>query len=283
MSEASESLKRIGIEKIHEDTHITRGDIEIIFAQDYKLLNQVQYLGFLSILQREYNLDLSSLREEALLFYKEKELSKDGDQGVFVVAKRQKSSTQMYLVVIILIFLAAVILSLNFNSEDENIEIQSVESQVIQDVKKEIIKQEIIENNTSETNATELVPSLESNTSAPVKIAAEKEVAEAVAVQEKEKPVELKQFIIKAKSKVWIGYIDVETNKKHSETVKDKLILKRDKEWLLILGHSHVDIRANGEKYKFSTKGQLRLLYKDGVVTQITEDEFKKLNRGRKW
>ena len=102
-------------------------------------------------------------------------------------------------------------------------------------------------------------------------------------MEKKEEVIKLKPFSIKAKSKVWIGYIDVETNKKYSEVVKTRLTLKRDREWILVLGHSHVDIFANGETYKFSTKGQLRLLYKNGLVSQITEKEFKKLNRGRKW
>lgn len=275
MSEAFETLKSIGVQKIYEDTHISRGDVEAILDKDYQLINQVQFLGFLSILQREYDLDLSSLRESALAYYKEEQITKSADHGVFVVAKKKKNATQTYLLVIIVIFLAAVILSFNFNSEDDTVEIQNVESQVIQDVKKEIINRDIIENNTPDENMT----TLDTNVTV-VETPVQEEIVE---VKKEEKVADLQQFSIRAKSKVWIGYIDVETNKKSSKILKDKLTLNRDKEWILILGHSHVDIRANGENYKFSTKGQLRLLYKNGVVTKITETEFKKLNRGRKW
>jgi hypothetical protein len=34
---------------------------------------------------------------------------------------------------------------------------------------------------------------------------------------------------------------------------------------------------------KFKTKYNLRLLYKDAKLTKISLDEFKKLNRGKKW
>ena len=268
MSEAIKILQDIGVQKIHEDTHISRSDVEAIIHEGYSELNKVQLLGFISILQREYDLDLTSLKNNALAYYKEEEISNDNKSGVFVVAKRTKNASPIYIIIIAIIFLAAVTVSISFNSKEDVVEVQNVENKIIQEVKKEIELQEVdINSSTVDENITiveELTPEIEIKPVEPEKI-------------------ELQPFKVKAKSKVWIGYIDVETNKKYSETVKGTLTLKRDREWILMLGHSHVSIRANGVDYKFSTKEQLRLHYKDGVVNQITLKEFKKLNRGRKW
>ena len=268
MSEAIKILQNIGVQKIHEDTHISRSDAESIIHERYSQLRKVQLLGFISILQREYELDLSSLKNNALAYYKEEEITSKNKSGVFVVAKKTKNSSQIYIVIIAVIFLAAVSISIGFNSKEDVVEVQSVENKIIQDVKKEIKSQELdINSSLIDENITKiekLIPEVEIEPVQPEK-------------------VELQPFTIKAKSKVWIGYIDVETNKKYSKVVKNKLTLERDREWILILGHSYVTIRANGIDYKFSTKEQLRLHYKDGVVNKISLKEFKKLNRGRKW
>ncbi len=268
MNEACETLKSIGIQKIHEDTHISRADIEALIDERYHDLNKVQLLGFVSILQREYGVDLSGLKNNALAYYRENEVGKNSGSGVFVVAKKAKNSSPIYVVIIVVIFLVAVLLSVSFNSKEDVVEVQSVENRKIQEVKKEIESSQL-EENVSDVNSS----TFEEDGSNE----------EELVIEEKVEEVKLQAFTIKAKSKVWIGYIDVETNKKYTKTLKETLVLNRDSEWILILGHSAVLIRANGIDYKFSSKKQLRLHYKDGVITRITAEEFKKLNRGRKW
>jgi glyoxylase-like metal-dependent hydrolase (beta-lactamase superfamily II) len=103
----------------------------------------------------------------------------------------------------------------------------------------------------------------------------------------KEKPLEQmvpsQPLEILPRSRVWLGYIDVATNKKYQKTFSDALDLDADKEWLLLFGHGYVDLIVNGEKIHFSEKNNLRLHYKDGMLEKISLAEFKKINRGRKW
>ena len=109
-----------------------------------------------------------------------------------------------------------------------------------------------------------------------------KEVVTTIPTVKKEQAVE-KSFKIIARSKVWLGYIDVQTNKKYQKTFTGVFDLDPTKEWLLIFGHGYIDVIINGEKKKFNSKKTLRLLYKDTEVKEVTVDEFKKLNRGNAW
>ena len=276
MSEDYEALKKIGIQKIHEDTHIAIVHIKAVMNEEYGAIDKVQFFGFLSILEREYSLNLDDLRVKAKEYFKEQNSNSTSENGVFIVPKKSKKFTQLYILLIIIAFVGVILLTLNFSSKDDKIEVQSVENVIIQKVKDDI-KSAKVENSISELNSS----SIDVNTTAVQKL--KKEELEKVIPKEIVVKKELQPFKIIAKSKVWTGYIEVKTNKKYSKIVKDTLSLNRDKDWLVVLGHSHVTIEANGKKSSFSTNGQLRLLYKDGKVEKISLKEFKKLNRGRKW
>ena len=88
---------------------------------------------------------------------------------------------------------------------------------------------------------------------------------------------------IAPKTKVWVGYIDVVSNKKYQKTSKQAFDLDPKRDWILVFGHGYVDIIIDGEKKKFSKKNTLRLLYKEGELSELTFNEFKRLNRGNAW
>ena len=93
----------------------------------------------------------------------------------------------------------------------------------------------------------------------------------------------IQSFSLLPRSKVWVGYIDITKNKKYQKIVKDELVFNTKEEWLLILGHSNVDINLNGKKVFYKNRKSLRLWYKDGKLKDISLEEFKKINRGKKW
>ncbi len=263
MKESCQILQEIGAQKIHEDTHIARVHIQAVIHESFEDLNKVQFLGFVSIFEREYNLDLSNLKRDGLAFFEENSNPEFAKKGVFISVKQKNKPTFIYIILSLIIVVAVAYLGLSSNSGENNVVSPSVENKIIAKVKEDIKATQAVDSNLSDVNAT--LADLNSS------------VAKIV-----EEPKELKPFIIKAK-KVWIGYIDVKNNKKYNETIKGEISLKRNKEWLLLLGHSQVKFSVNGELKTFSANGNLRLHYKDGEIKKITLKEFKKLNRGRKW
>lgn len=272
MSEDFDKLKQLGVQKIHEDTHISREHIIEVIESDFKVLNKVQFLGFISILEREYSLDLSDLKAKGVEYFREAQSHSKSEPGVFIVSKAPKKSLIPYIAIVLLVVLGLFYYLSGLNSQNDIIEVQNVENKIILDVKKNI----------EELNTTleDETVNIEENTSLtdlkPQDIIDQKEEIE-------EKSLELKEFTIIPKSKVWIGYIDVESDKKFQKTTRDIISLDRTKEWLVVLGHSHVSINATEKISSFNTKGSLYLHYKDGAVEKISSKQFKRLNKGRKW
>ena len=276
MKEGCERLQELGAQKIHEDTHISRVHIQAVIHKSFEGLNRVQFLGFISILEREYNLDLSTLKSEGIAFFEENTAETPAKKGVFVLSQQKKKPTFIYILLSLIIVVLVAFFGLNSNYEQSDVVSKSVENKIIAKVKEDIEAIQAIDSNISDVNSSDI-----NATVADLNVSKNEELNSSVAIID-EQPKELKPFIIRAK-KVWIGYINVANNKKYQETFRGELSLKRDKEWLLLLGHSHVKFSVNGEIKTFSADGNLRLHYKDGEIKKITLKEFKKLNRGRKW
>ena len=65
----NEILKEDNIELISEKTKISKFNLEAISAAEFDKLRKVKSLGFISILEREYKVELTALREQALEYY----------------------------------------------------------------------------------------------------------------------------------------------------------------------------------------------------------------------
>lgn len=112
------------------------------------------------------------------------------------------------------------------------------------------------------------------------RIAAEK-AAEKARIRELNKgKVGLKVLPVK---KVWVGYIDMKTKKKHQTFATKELEIDPNKDWLLLFGGGHITLEVNYEIQKFSSKNNMRFKYEDGKLTKIGVEEFKRLNNGNKW
>jgi len=65
----SDILEENTIKGISQKTKISEDNLENLLAANFDALKKIKALGFISILEREYNVDLSQLKEEALAFY----------------------------------------------------------------------------------------------------------------------------------------------------------------------------------------------------------------------
>lgn len=271
-SDTTAKLRQFGAQKISEDTHIPLGHVESLLNEDFEKFTRIQFLGFISILEREYHIDLSELKERGLAFFKEHEVEKEiSDASLFVAPTKSKNFTVVYIILAIIIFLIALYYTFGVTKEaDESI--HEVDNSAIEKAVQTIQKPSVIAEvnvTKSELNVTKSEANVTATQAKPIGIKKDKAVAYSIA--------------IKPRIKVWLGYVDVATNKKYQRTFKDTLELDPKKEWILLFGHGYIDVDLNGETIKFSKKGTLRLWYKNGKLKEISEDEFKRLNKGRRW
>jgi len=95
MSDGLSKLKGIGAQKIHERTHIARQHVQAVLHETFDDMTKIQLLGFISILEREYSVDLSDLKAKGQEFYFEESSKIEDDTNVFVTPKKKKNYIQI--------------------------------------------------------------------------------------------------------------------------------------------------------------------------------------------
>jgi len=303
MSYSLEELRELGTQKIHNDTHIIKSHIDSILNEDFESINKVQMFGFLSIIEKEYDLDLTHIRENAKEFYKEQEADSQEHGGVFVIASKNKKSSIFYIILIFIVFITVAFLSLEATSKNNSVE---SENRVIEEVKKNINlvksekKSEKIEQIKKITPIVPIKPVakqivVKKEKAVVVKPKIELPKKEKKVVLEKKKEIVVKkeskpQEVIVPKSlslipntKVWVGYINITKNKKYQKILSEEFSFNPKEEWLMILGHSNVRFNLNGKDIFYKNRKSLRLHYKAGLLQEVTLEEFRKINRGKKW
>ena len=245
-----EQLQKIGAQKLHEDTHIPKEHARGLIEADFSNMNKIQFVGFISILEREYGIDLERLKEKGLAYFEENQQDFTIAKKLFIPKSKKKSFTKLYIVAAVAIFLA--VLFFNYNPSEE--------------IVAPAVK---VDNANIQKATTAIAPKIE-----------QVMLDEAEKEEEKRLSATLK---ILPKDLLWVGYIDLETGKKRQKTFTDELDLDPHKHWLLTLGHGNVDFEINGEIISYQTPKNLRFEYKDGRLRKIYAEEFTRLNKGEKW
>ena len=264
MSEGFEKLKNIGAQKIHEKTHIAKHHVQALLHESFDEMTKVQFIGFISILEREYNIKLQDLKESGLQHFQSLKALHEEENQVFVAPKKKKNNTAIYILLSLLLFAAAIIYNNTSNSEyleEQNATFQELEN-TIEPKEIEAIQQE---SNSSEI----LLNTVDTN------ISSEPVVAQEVVVE--------KSLKIIPNAKLWLGYINPKTHQKYQKLFSDSFELDAQKDWLLHLGHGDVTIVVHGEEKVYQNADNMRFLYQDGELKEINLSEFKSLNRGDRW
>jgi len=276
-------LKIIGAQKIHEDTHIALGYVQSVIHASFEGLTKIQFVGFISILEREYNLDLSALKARGISYFEEEETPRS---KVFVIPERKKSFTGLYVFIVLVIFSLAIYATVEYKKE--NLTSEPLANHTILDAQKKITVKKVAipleENLTKETNTTQEVNSSVVKEVVPQVPVLKPIVEKKPVIVAPKKVIQKKHsFVIKPRSRVWIGYINLTDKKKKQAIIKHILTLDASKEWLISAGHGNINIVLDGKTKHFSSAQSVRYLYKNGSLKKLSIAEFKKLNNGRLW
>jgi len=280
MSDGLEVLRDIGAQTIHNETHISREYVQAIIHETFDGLQSVQFMGFVSILERDYKVDLSELKAKAKIHFQEK-LEKS--EQIFVSPIKKTSYTKLYMFLGIVLFLSFMYVS---SIAPELGQLNDIK------IEKKLKNTGILPMGEEKAVVGAKVDSNETNTS--IAGVVEKKVSEAIDANTTFKDISTKTILqesisegrslkILPKRKIWAGYINIETNQKYQKVFREEFALDITKNWLLLFGTGTVKLEVNGENVKFTSDQNMRFKYIDGVFTKITVTEFKSLNKGRKW
>ncbi len=270
MSEEIDKLRDIGAQKIHEATHISKQHAQGMLHESFEDMNKIQFLGFVSILEREYHINLDSLRAKGNEYFNDILSIQNDKNKLFITPKKKRNYSFFYIMIAVLVFITVTAFTItNFSSAATDKKVQLLDNNNIDSATQNSIPL-IDELNTTMEEEPGIIIEDENLTEIDEDI-----IPEAVLV-----PKSLK---IIPNVRVWVGYIDLQTYKKYQKFVSDELVLDPEKDWVLVLGHGDLNIELNSEIQEFKTKNNLRFSYIDGVLKKITHSEFKQLNRDSEW
>lgn len=246
MVDGFEHLKRLGAQKIHDTTHISRKNIELILEKSFGELKKIQFMGFISILEREYSIDLGSLKEEYLRSVPEDEEALT--EHIVPDHKAQERKLNKGLIAAIAgVVLVLVIIAFNGSDEDEEIAMSDFNTALIEETK------------------------------------AQMETALVEETVEEEPVAVVRHLAIIPKMNLWVGMIDLETHKRSSKMTEEAFELDAQRSWLIIMGHGQVKVEHGDEVLDLKERQRVRLLYENGVLERIDQAQFLVKNRGSDW
>ncbi len=270
-----EDLQELGCNSIHENTHITRSKIEAVLNKSFDELTRVQFMGFISILEREYHLDLSSLREE---FDAHAQLRPDtlNTQASAILqaqsyAKRRWVIVAIIGIVVLLGIAWAVQGALSTVPKEEVMELSSG---VI-----EVVDTNVSEMNASDTNATADINGTEINTTQLIQ-----EQNKSIVMDTQDQSINFGNVIrIKPASKVWVGMMDLATGEKTQKVTKDPIVIDTSKNWLFVFGHGRLEMVTPQGTTMLKERNTAWFAYENGVLQRLTREQFTTKNNGSNW
>ncbi len=271
MSEGLEKLRSIGAQKIHEQTHISHKYVQAILHESFDGMQKVQLLGFISILEREYEVDLSALKERAIEHFEEPQmlLEEEPQYKKELLVSSMPNRKRVYIIALVLFVIVAGVLYLIVTDKNPSAEkSKNTETTTAYDTRKNLSEK-------SKASKNKIVSTKDQN----------KNVEQSSIEGKTLKPLAVQKHTLSIfpRTKVWLGIIDLDTGKKRQTVTSQSIELNASKNYLLSFGHGYIDIDLDGNTTSFKDPKNIKFLYKNGELTQIGNEEFKRHNKGRLW
>ncbi|GEM_PF-3275553 len=307
-----EKLKDIGVETIYQRTYIAHQNIEFIFDKDFeKLNNKFKATGFITMLEKEFGLDLSDFKKEAEKFFDHKEHEK---QKATASQKEPKEIDKRFIIYPIAIVFVLLVLSLIMgDSSSEVEETQTIVKENIQATNNPL--EVAIDKSVENAPIQEDIKAVEGQTT-PSAIAPEQkqeeiktEIKQEIKQEPKQETIaeqkpKVEQSVVKEEPKIetqkvtsatlpkikitpdaqiWVGviYLDDFSKKDYLSTKTFELDNSRDQ--LILTGHGRLTINVGDTEQVHKDENRLRFLYQNGEFKMINKEIFREMNNGKNW
>ena len=307
-----DKLKSMDLIEIARTTRIDAQNLEYIINKDFEKLANFNVKGYIKILEREFGLDLSDWLSEF-------EIAKEGFAPVKkakveqvytrkMSPERSGSGWLLWLLITVLLIAAVFYFGLyksfndflgsllgeqnkttysdapivnNTQKKLENIGIDVVSRNATEDkfaIKQDLNTTPAMDENLSSLNALDRSIRIER-----ASIKTEENSTDENATQSE--PAPSKDLVLSPRGKMWIGIIDLKSGKKREAVINSPYIVasQGDEELLIATGHGMFEVGKADGNVSFNEKNTQKLRVKDGNVTKISNDEFLRLNKGKKW
>ena len=313
-----EFFDKTDIKDISKRTRISVDDLNHLKNEEFDKLNKTKGLGFIKILEREYLVDLSSVKEKFILYLKEHD--KYSNKEFFIAPAKKRTYTKPTAVFLLMVVAFGIFFFFySTTSKTVSKPIAKLEQNPIINETKDLSGIEINSTNASktvstiskkETNSThenkilspkkeKILQTVEKNTTikqtenkANNNISSSvtrKDInisnAEVLATskQDSNNTIVKNNLTIVPKKRLWVGVVTLDNYKKRSYLTDKNISIDVKSETLIATGHGEFTLDYDNKTLAFSSVNPIRFLIKDGNITKISKKDFIKLNKGRYW
>jgi hypothetical protein len=250
---ALEQLREIGPLTISRQTHISIEEIQAILDERYDRFNRTKAVGFVKILEREYDIDL----QEWLEAFDEHNGDRDETEEIFVYAKSEEAGfPRMATAIAILLFVLAV--GYYFWSAGSVAPVtpanQTSESALVGEAKGAI---ESSEEPQEETLSPVEVETTEIALEEPARIA----------------------FYVESDVDLWVGSYYSGSGQREGRIIKGRYDLDASADQVITFGHGHFTLVYGDQRFSPGNDQLQRFRLRDGVLTQMASPRPARSNR----
>ncbi len=239
---ALERLREIGPLTISKQTHISVEEIQAILDERYDRFNRTKAVGFIKILEREYEVKLDEWLEAFDTFNGNQSESEE----IFVYAKSEEGSTpRIIAAVLILLFVGAV--AYYFWSDGGSVPATTAPDRTDRLVSE--AKSEIERNTTQQEEA--LTP-----------------VETQAGTIELDEPA-MMAFYVKSDRELWVGVYYSESGQREGRIIEGRYDLDAGADQVITFGHGHFTLVHGQERISPGNDRLHRFRYRDGVLTPM--------------
>lgn len=301
MHEAIKKLESIGLTTVSKETHISLNKLEYILERKFDLLDKTTALGFIHILEREYQVDLIEWVEEYNEYLTNEEENNPDEDGVFVsrddVPRKKNRLFSIFLVLVIVggvgyYFYTQKGMDFKLGSASVPNAPATEKEEAVVEQKSEPVQPVVAEPENEPENVVESENPVEEKSE---KMQIQESVPEAVetptmpeantSVVAEEIPheVAINAITIKPNVRVWVGIVYLDTFEKEDFITEEPIIVNTNREHIMVLGHGDITLEQDDNVTQMREKNPVRFHYDGTKFEVINVQKFRELNRGEIW
>ncbi|MBE0491612.1 MAG: hypothetical protein IBX44_05130 [Sulfurospirillum sp.] len=270
-------LEQIGLEKIARETHIERKYLQYMVDCNFDKLNRINTLGFVKIITKQYKVDLETWVNAFEEYWTQNRIIND-DEGSNFIQSREPSILPKILKFLLLvifafgIYYAYMYVQTNFFYQ-ENTQLEQNDTQVT-------VQDSIEEKDTfvlEDTNLSTIAQTFD------VEEIVSEDLNNSPNSSSLQQDAMLFESILTPKSRLWMGIVYLDDYSKKSFLGEENISLDISRDQIITTGHGSFSISSKEQTFDFTRQSPVRLQISDGMISEITFEEFKTLNKGNAW
>ncbi len=288
----NEILEENSIKTISQKTKILEENIESLLAGKFEALQKTKALGFIAIIEREYNADLSVMREEALEYYSLNRENNAYATGHYYLDEEKKGKSKLFVfVVLALLAYASWYFFTQFDKKnlsglipfiDEEISENLVEGKEVSSVEvaDDLSIAKITVDNKEAASVSKVVKEEESDAQDISAL-----VASLVEESSETEVVNAFQSIsILPVNKLWFGLVNIENKKREHFSIDKAYVLDvNEKSWLLATSSAPFSLVQAEKTQEFNDAKEHYFKIDKNGVTILSKSEYVEQGGWQQW